>query len=99
MSPEHDGIVVRGVTSVINDAIHASVTVPVTVKPYPQNMVQLIEVAKQRYPHEDWSVKSRFEWNDVNRATTITREQIENFGKKNDTDNILKKLRGGEEKD
>jgi len=80
--PEHDGGPFKDVTCEVKNAIHASVPVPVKVKPYPQNFAQFLETAKKRYPHEDWTVRSRFDWSDVHRALVTTRKQIVDYTKK-----------------
>jgi hypothetical protein len=95
--PEHDGLVVEtspGNLLELDAAIRASTTRPLSVKPYPQTMPALLKVAAERYPEDDWSIKSQFEWMRVRKArlncfealAAVRRSKVKGKGKGKDDD-------------
>ena len=62
MCPEADGLVTVDATTDVIMAIQNCCDIPIDIKPYPQNMPQWIDMAMEKYPLRDFSVKSKHNW-------------------------------------
>ncbi len=77
MCPEYDGLILwtdyygTGLAEVARKVKDAAGR-PLSLKPYPKTVQEWLQMAKEKYPYDDWSASSRFQWAAVRKSWTLT---------------------------